>query len=626
MTLGASPLAAPAPTPARGLDCKLEHGCRVLSRARLEYRDGAEGRVLQVLREASDLSSYSDELALRANNWPERYHLSPARANLLRALCLDPGARVLEVGAGCGAITRYLGEQCALVDALEPMPARARAARARTRDLGSVEVFVGLLEDLPQEPAYDLVVVIGVLEYAGAGSPEIAPYRRLLEQARDRLRPGGALVLAIENQLGVKYLAGGAEDHSGRPFDSLEGYPLGAPARTFARSQLDRMLRQAGLEPLFLGAFPDYKLTEVLLSDRIFTLEPDLARRLPRFPSQDWAAPGRRAASEGALWSTLVAAGLGPATVNSFVVLASSPGAPGLWPPARVAAGYELTRRAAYATERVVVEGEAGLSFERRRLNPGREPAPGPAGVRLEIGEGSRGLVRGRDLVDLLAVSDLPARRGWLERWLRLAEAELGARPGRPRIDVLPHNVVVTPEDQLVVVDSKWVTDACDLSGLSARCALLTAFRLAPRAEVRGWGARDTEQLALQLGALLGLAGDGGWLAPAVAAECRLQAQVGVGVGWPAEPQRLPEYLERLHWNELRRPLAQGPRNFGLELAEATARVAYLEGSLSWKLTRPLRATNALLRRARSRLRDLPGAGRRPGRRSRRGGRSGPRS
>ena len=54
-----------------------------------------------------------------------------SRANAVRALTLPTQSRVLEIGAGCGAITRYLGETFEQVDALEPMLARARVARSQ---------------------------------------------------------------------------------------------------------------------------------------------------------------------------------------------------------------------------------------------------------------------------------------------------------------------------------------------------------------------------------------------------------------------------------------------------------------------------------------------------------------
>ena len=66
---------------------------------------------------------------------------------------------------------------CDLVDAVEPVSARARVARTRTRDLPGVEVFVGDLFDVPGDNVYDIIVLVGVLEYVGSGSADLAPYQ-----------------------------------------------------------------------------------------------------------------------------------------------------------------------------------------------------------------------------------------------------------------------------------------------------------------------------------------------------------------------------------------------------------------------------------------------------------------
>ncbi len=231
-------------------------GCLVLRPSDDRYLDGAEQRVADVVARASDLSSLSDELDIAARGWAQRYHLSASRANLLRALRLPDSARALDVGAGCGAITRFLGERCAVVDALEPVAARASVARLRTRDLPAVEVFVGRVDDLPPQPSYDLVTCIGVFEYAAGGGAEPEPYQTFLDHIAAVLRPGGTLVLGIENRIGVKYLAGAPEDHSGRVWDFAEGYPRSGPARTFVRPVLEEMLSTAGSAANSFTHFP----------------------------------------------------------------------------------------------------------------------------------------------------------------------------------------------------------------------------------------------------------------------------------------------------------------------------------------------------------------------------------
>ncbi len=173
---------------ARGSD-----GTLLLHAPRRTYADGAEQNILAILQGARDVSTSSPELAEAGQSWAERYHLSAQRGVVLEFLDIPPGSRVLEVGAGCGPITRHLGERGAVVDAVEPMPLRAAANRERCRDLTEVEVFVGELEDVPDEPSYDLVVIIGVLEYVGSGAASPTAYLDFLRGLARRLLPGGQI-------------------------------------------------------------------------------------------------------------------------------------------------------------------------------------------------------------------------------------------------------------------------------------------------------------------------------------------------------------------------------------------------------------------------------------------------
>src|SRR5439155_17012232 len=92
------------------------------------------------------------------------------------------------------------------------------------------------------------------------------PWQYFLRRVRAALAPGGACLLAIENQLGVKYFGGAAEDHTGRPYEGLEGYYPGTPVRTFGRAQLVGCFERAGLAPRLFLPFPDYKLPRLILS------------------------------------------------------------------------------------------------------------------------------------------------------------------------------------------------------------------------------------------------------------------------------------------------------------------------------------------------------------------------
>lgn len=463
-------------TPVRGLDADVVDGCRVLSAPDLGYADGAEPRLLEIVRASSDLSSSSQELASAATDWGTTYSLVPTRANVIRGLDLPAGARVLEIGCGCGPITRYLGEQAALVDSVEPMPARAAVARARTRDLDTVEVFVGTLDDVPAVPTYDVVVVIGVLEYVGRGALDPAPYLSFLRQCHAVLNDGGTLVVAIENPLGVKYLTGAVEDHTNRPFDSLEGYALESPARTFPRRVLGAMLAEAGFAPPeVLGAFPDYKLPRAVMSDALFRASDQLAEGLPRFPSPDYLVPRLQLADEKLTWGTLVASGVGEHFANSFIALAVKGKGRPLWDADRLAVLFNSDRQPEFAVRSEVRRAVGGLQIVRTPLFPERV---GIGDVDDDVRHdpaGSEPVVAGKDL--LQAVLDEPARRPeLLRRWAALVPDEEWAP-----VDLVPHNVVVTPDAQLVAIDQEWRVRGYGRDAVLLRGLFLSAVQLAAR-------------------------------------------------------------------------------------------------------------------------------------------------
>src|SRR5664279_1724497 len=171
------------------------------------YSDGkeAEDRLLTIVSNAADRSTFSAELLEAITDWPTEYHLSRARHCLVRPLGIRPGDRVLELGCGCGAITRYLGEIGADVVAVEGSLLRARIAAERCRELPNVKIFADDLLEFEMDRQFDWVLLIGVLEYAPAFSSAPDPVLHYLESIRPFLSTQGKLVVAIENRLGLKY-------------------------------------------------------------------------------------------------------------------------------------------------------------------------------------------------------------------------------------------------------------------------------------------------------------------------------------------------------------------------------------------------------------------------------------
>ena len=292
----------------------------------LPYADGAEGELLEIFRSAGDRRVGSDDLAEAIRDWPTAYHLAPERAVLLAPVAIGPDDRVLDVGAGSGVNTRICADRGAAVTAVEGSAARTELIAHRCAGLEDVRVLCGPLEGLGDDGrgAYDVVLLVGVLEYAstdhgGGGGPEA-----LIARAVDALAPGGALVLAIENRLGLKYLLGFPEDHLGLPWVGWEGYRPGEPT-TWSRRELAGMLADAGLaDQKWLYPFPDYKLPTAVLAEEIYD-RPDGVDMVDQIVGQPTSSEYFRpvlVADERAAHRALLTAGLGPDVANSFLVVA----------------------------------------------------------------------------------------------------------------------------------------------------------------------------------------------------------------------------------------------------------------------------------------------------------------
>jgi 2-polyprenyl-3-methyl-5-hydroxy-6-metoxy-1,4-benzoquinol methylase len=292
----------------------------------IRYSDGdeVEERLLKVISEASDISVLSRELRSHCSDWPSLYHLSGSRANVLRPVSHLFSGQILEIGAGCGAITRYLGELGHKVVALEGSLRRAAIARARTRDLTNVTVVSDKFSDFQCDGKFDVITLIGVFEYAALFTPGGNPGVAMLQKVKQLLKPHGLLVIAIENKLGLKYFAGADEDHVGRPMFGIEDRYTNNGVRTYGRVELAKILAESGFsDSNFMACFPDYKIPfSVVTTSGASELGFDASALAWQSVAKDHLKPPFRCFSPELTWSTIFQNQLGIDLANSFLVIA----------------------------------------------------------------------------------------------------------------------------------------------------------------------------------------------------------------------------------------------------------------------------------------------------------------
>lgn len=294
----------------------------------IPYSDGdeTENRIRSIIQNCTDVSVMSDELKQYCTDWPTHYYLNKNRVNLLRHYAdVLRNADVLEIGAGCGAITRFLGECQANVFALEGSKRRASIARERCRDLANVEVVSENFTEFQLPHQFDVITLIGVLEYANWFTPGENPALEMLKKVKTFLKPSGVLIIAIENQLGLKYFAGAPEDHLGERMVGVEGRYLNNGPQTFGKHVLDQMLKQAGFEATeFSAPLPDYKLPLALITQRGFN-EPGFKAKdlMTQLVKKDLQIEPPFAFSQESAWSPLFDNQVALDFSNSFLITAS---------------------------------------------------------------------------------------------------------------------------------------------------------------------------------------------------------------------------------------------------------------------------------------------------------------
>ncbi len=204
------------------------------------------------------------------------HNFCQGRENLINWYPFKKDAVVLEIGAGMGALTGYLCQNCKKVVSIEESPDRAMIIQKRCRQYDNLEIISDDIYNYKTDVKFDYILLIGVLEYVGINNDQGNPYISILSKIFDLLNKDGVLLLAIENKFGLKYWCGAPEDHTGVPFEGINNYKSDnitgrygkSGVRTFSKEELSSMLYQVGFKGMkYYYPLPDYKFPMAVFTD-----------------------------------------------------------------------------------------------------------------------------------------------------------------------------------------------------------------------------------------------------------------------------------------------------------------------------------------------------------------------
>ncbi len=336
------------------------------------YSDGdVENTILDIVKESAGIpkeerTAFLEKKIEEKNDWAVLYHLSEIRKNILEWYDIRDDATVLEIGAGCGAVTGVLCEKAKEVTCIDLSKRRSMINAYRNTDYDNLTIYVGNFKDIKLDRKFDYVTLIGVLEYSIYYVGGDNPFMDMISRAKDYLAPGGKLIIAIENKYGLKYWAGAAEDHTGKRFDGITGYDGVDIVRTFSRETLEKMLMDSGFEKTsFYYPVPDYKMPLEVYSDK----------RLPKKGSiKSVSANYDRERflyfDEVKAFDSICEDGLFPTFANSFLVVADTDKKGSILDSEVLYAKYNSLRDFKYRMETRIIRKSGARYVEKRMLCP----------------------------------------------------------------------------------------------------------------------------------------------------------------------------------------------------------------------------------------------------------------
>ena len=282
------------------------------------YSEGEiEDRLLKVSEE-NDSSSFK-KIVEDSDEWAYLYHLSDIRENIVSWLPIKKSDKVLEVGAGMGAICGALCKLASEVTTVDLSLKRSTINANRHKDCGNLSMKIGNFTDIePELPNdYDWIFLIGVFEYAISYIPTDHPFEDFLKILKKHLKHDGRIVIAIENRLGLKYFAGCKEDHTCGFFDGIEDYKKGGQVRTFSKAGLEKIFNEVDITDYnFYYPYPDYKLPNTIFSDERLPKIGELKDNIRNFDQDRLLLFDETSAYDG-----LIKDGMFPVFSNSFMVV-----------------------------------------------------------------------------------------------------------------------------------------------------------------------------------------------------------------------------------------------------------------------------------------------------------------
>ncbi len=270
-----------------------------------------------------------DDVILKKASYPYLYHLSALRANILDWIPVGENEHVLELNAGCGALTGTLLRRAGRVTAVTETDEEAQIIRERCSRWGE-RLLVYTRERFLSEEQKGADEERAVLSDAMGGSTvqrekqeyhkifligQVSRFYGTMKVACQYLEENGKCYLADANRLGLRYFAGCQDEYRRGYFAGIEGYGEEAAGRCYTRKEYEAMLRDAGFTDWnCYYPYPDHKFPASIYSDAWLPRPGELSDNQRNYDKDRYQLFEERGA-----FDTIIKEGLFSEFANSFL-------------------------------------------------------------------------------------------------------------------------------------------------------------------------------------------------------------------------------------------------------------------------------------------------------------------
>lgn len=236
-----------------------------------------EKQIIEQYIEKFDNKEYEEQFLPEVTD-KEIQILSSTSQNILNWYPFEKNQTVLEIGGNLGEITQVFVDKCEKVVTVEPNLIKARAIVKRYEKQNNLEVIAGNFENIKIQEKFDYIVLIGSASRVKEIMGQDMKLTKMLKILEQYLSENGKFLIAVDNKFGLRYFVGNPENILNRKFESIVGYN-NEPEKieTYTKSRLERILKNIGYNINFYYPLPDYKMPNVIFSDK----------QLPKYNSVD---------------------------------------------------------------------------------------------------------------------------------------------------------------------------------------------------------------------------------------------------------------------------------------------------------------------------------------------------